>query len=78
MADRQPLTVLKKFRDSRGLTQAALGRELGGISDVTVSRWETGERRIDIGLLPKVAEVTKIPVSELRPDWAERLGMAAE
>lgn len=73
MADSQPLTVLKNFRASRGLTQAALGRELGGLSDVTISRWETGERRIDDDLVPKVADYTGIPRSELRPDLADLL-----
>lgn len=78
MADRQPLTVLKEFRDSRGLTQAALGKELGGISDVTISRWETGERRIDDDLLPRVAEYTQLPRASLRPDLVLLLGEAAE
>lgn len=78
MADRHPLTVLKDFRDARGLTQAALGKELGGISDVTVSRWETGERRIDDDLLPRVAEFTGIPRNQLRPDLAALMSEAAE
>jgi transcriptional regulator with XRE-family HTH domain len=73
MSDSRPLTVLKNFRASRGLTQADLGRELGGLSDVTISRWETGERRIDDGLVPKVAEYTGIPRAELRPDLAALL-----
>jgi transcriptional regulator with XRE-family HTH domain len=68
---------LKTYRDERGLTQEALGKELG-VADVTISRWETGARRIDDALLPKVAEKTGIPKTELRPDLAELLKETAE
>lgn len=72
-----PLTVLRDYRTSRKLTQAALGKELG-VPDVTVSRWETGERRIDDQLLPRVAEITGIPRAELRPDLVALLSGVAE
>lgn len=77
MADHQPLTVLKEFREGAGLTQADLGRELGGLTDVTISRWETGERRISDDLVPVVAAYTKIPRAKLRPDLAALIGEAA-
>lgn len=68
---------LKTYREANGLTQEALGKELG-VTDVTISRWETGARRIDDDLLPKVAEKTGIPKTELRPDLVELLKEAAE
>lgn len=71
------LPELRKYRVGRGLTQAALGRELG-VTDVTVSRWETGLRKVDDELLPMVAEKTGIAKSKLRPDLAALLREAAE
>lgn len=76
MPTHSPLKVLTDFRKDHRLTQAALGRALGGISDVTVSRWETGERRIDEDLLPRVIKFTKIPAGKLRPDLAALLRAA--
>jgi transcriptional regulator with XRE-family HTH domain len=74
MAESHPLKV---WREANGLTQEALGRELG-VTDVTISRWETGVRRIDDDLLAKVSERTGIAKSELRPDLARLLKEAAE
>ena len=68
---------LKTYRDKREITQEALGKELG-VTDVTISRWETGARKIDDELLPMVSEKTGIPKSKLRPDLAELLSEAAE
>lgn len=70
MAENHPLA---KYRDDRGLTQEALGRELG-VTGVTVSRWETKKRKIDDELLPKVAEHTGIAPEILRPDLKKLLG----
>lgn len=36
----------KRIREQLGLNQAALARELG-VSRAAVSRWESGERKID-------------------------------
>lgn len=66
---------LRRYRDGRNLTQEALAKELG-VTPVTVSRWETGTRKVDLPLVPKVAEVTGIPPRELRPDLVEALGAA--
>lgn len=75
MATNNPLTVLKQHRTARGLTQAEFGAKLG-VPDVTVSRWETGERRIDVAFVPKVSAETGIPAEQLRPDLAELLRVA--
>lgn len=42
-----------------------------GVSKPTVSRWESGERKIADELLGKVVEVTGIPARQLRPDLAD-------
>ncbi len=68
---------LKNFRSERGLTQEALAALLE-VDPITVSRWETGARRIDGKLLQAVAEKTGIPKRELRPDLAEVMREAAE
>ncbi len=66
------LPALREYRTEKGLSQAALGKELG-VTDVTVSRWETGRRKIDDELLPMVSEKTGIPKIKLRPDLARLL-----
>jgi transcriptional regulator with XRE-family HTH domain len=71
------LEVLKGYRAARGITQTQLGDELG-VTMMTVSRWETGLRKIDKGMLPHVAAKTGIPKKLLRPDLAELLEEAAE
>ena len=55
---RPPKLFIAEWRDKFGFTQAELGLRLGseGVSDVTVSRWETGERRPDIDTLAATAE----------------------
>jgi transcriptional regulator with XRE-family HTH domain len=64
------LNPLKRFRAANQITQAALAERLG-VTDVTVSRWETGERKIARSLLPAVSKMTGIPATELRPDLAK-------
>ena len=63
------LTVLKKFREERQMSQAQLGQEIG-VAAETVYRWERGSRKIDLDLLPAVAKFTGIARDELRPDLA--------
>ena len=55
---RPPKLFIAEWREKFDLTQAQLGARLGpeGVSDVTVSRWETGERRPDIDTLAAIAE----------------------
>lgn len=54
---RPPRLFLAEWREAHlpTLTQKALGERLG-VSDVTVSRWETGERRPDINVIAAYAE----------------------
>lgn len=68
---------LRRYREDRGLTQDALAKELG-VTSVSVSRWETGARKIDDDLLPRVSEKTGITKALLRPDLAALLEQGAE
>jgi transcriptional regulator with XRE-family HTH domain len=63
---------LKAFRENQKppLSQEQLANLLG-VSRVTVTRWESGTRRVDDDLLPRVSEKTGIPTAVLRPDMAE-------
>lgn len=66
---------LKAFRKSQTppLSQGQLAGLLG-VARETVARWESGVRKIDEQKLPRISEMTNIPVRELRPDLAELLG----
>lgn len=64
--------ALKRYRtETRKITQDALAKELG-VHPLTISRWETGERRIDEDRVPTIAEKTGLSPADLRPDLAER------
>lgn len=65
---------LKLFREKHvpPLSQESLA-DLLNVSRVTVTRWESGARKVDDGLVPKVSLVTGISPAELRPDLAELL-----
>ena len=71
MAD-HPLTIFRETREPR-LSRRDLALILG-VAEVTVWRWEMGERQIEIAKLPKVVQKTGIPASLLRPDLASLLG----
>ena len=55
---------LRRLRESRGLTQKDLAEQLG-VSDKTVSKWETGRGLPDISLLSPLAEALGVSLSEL-------------
>lgn len=65
----QGISPLRTFRQAHEpkLSQAALAEKLG-VTRLTVTRWESGTRKIDPDLVPTVAERTGIPAKELRPD----------
>jgi transcriptional regulator with XRE-family HTH domain len=70
---------LKTFRESQTppLSQEQLAKLLN-VSRVTVTRWESGARKIDDGKLPNVSAKTGIPRTKLRPDLAALMREAAE
>lgn len=65
---------LKSYRENQSpkLSQEGLAEKLG-VARLTVLRWESGERKINRSLLPKVSEKTGIPAKELRPDLVAEL-----
>ena len=56
--------TIKRLREDRGLTQADLANMLG-VSDKTISKWETGRGYPDITLLEPIGEALRISVAEL-------------
>lgn len=70
---------LKTFRENHTppLSQEQLAGLLG-VSRVTVTRWESGARKIDDEKLPVVSAKTGIPRTKLRPDLVALLREAAE
>ena len=67
---RKPCKPIRDYRVRNNLTQKALAGALG-VTDVTVSRWETGTRKIDDAKVHDVARKLEIPARELRPDLAK-------
>lgn len=70
---------LKAFREKQEppLSQGDLA-DLLGVARETVTRWESGARKISEPNLPVVSEKTGIPKRELRPDLAEVMREAAQ
>lgn len=67
------LHPIKAWREQQlpSMSQEALAQRVG-VDRVTVARWEAG-RKPDVGLLPRLVEITGIPAGVLRPDLAEML-----
>lgn len=57
-------TVIKKLREKNKMTQLQLAAKLG-VSDKTISKWETAKGYPDITLLEPIAETFSISVAEL-------------
>lgn len=71
MVQDHPLRAYRLKQEPR-LSQRQLA-DLLGVKRTTVARWETGTRKVDKELLPKVSEATGIAPAELRPDLAALL-----
>ena len=56
--------VIRELREKSRMTQARLAEKLG-VSDKTVSKWETAKGYPDITLLEPIAEAFRISVTEL-------------
>lgn len=66
--------LLKSFR--RNHEPPLTPSQAAGLAKVSRStwfRWESGVRKIDDAVLPRVVEVTGIPAKELRPDLVKIL-----
>jgi transcriptional regulator with XRE-family HTH domain len=57
-------TFLAEWRENRGLTQQQLGDRLG-VTDVTVSRWETGRSLLNTNVLAALAEALDMEPQDL-------------
>jgi len=57
-------SMIKEYREESGLTQLQLAERLG-VSDKTVSKWETGRGYPDITLVEPLASVLGLSVIEL-------------
>lgn len=57
-------TVIKELREKNRMTQLQLAEKLG-VSDKTVSKWETAKGYPDITLLEPIADAFRISVTEL-------------
>ncbi|MCR5119843.1 MAG: helix-turn-helix domain-containing protein [Lachnospiraceae bacterium] len=56
--------VIKELREKNKMTQLQLAEKLG-VSDKTISKWETGKGYPDITLLEPIAEAFRISLTEL-------------
>ena len=56
--------VIKKLREKNKMTQLQFAERLG-VSDKTISKWETGKGYPDITLLESIAEAFRVSVAEL-------------
>ena len=56
--------VIKELREKNKMTQLQLAEKLG-VSDKTISKWETGKGYPDITLLESIAKAFRISVTEL-------------
>ena len=55
---------IAESRKQKGLTQKELAQKLG-ISDKTVSKWETGHGMPDVSIIPELSEILSIGFNEL-------------
>lgn len=56
--------VIKELREKNAMTQLQLADKLG-VSDKTISKWETGKGYPDITLLESIADAFSVSVTEL-------------
>ena len=56
--------VIKELRIKNNMTQKDLASELG-VSDKTISKWETQKGLPDIGMIEDLAKALKVSITEL-------------
>ena len=57
-----PGDFLRIYRENKGLTQAELGKILGGIPRQHISNMERGQRSISINIARKLSEILNVSV----------------
>ena len=65
-------TTIYEFRKNLGLTQEILAAKLG-ITPQSISRWENGQSRPDVDMLPKLASIFGVTIDGLFGYHAENL-----
>lgn len=60
---------LRAWRTDRGLSLSEAAEVLE-TTKATVSRWESGDRKIDFSRVTDISAATGIPAHQLRPDLA--------
>lgn len=69
---------IARLRKEKGLTQEQFG-ELLGVSNRTVSRWETGRNMPDLSILKEVANCLGVPLTDLlEGEYSARKGNGEE
>ena len=56
--------TIKELREKRKITQKELSEKIG-VSDKTVSKWETGKGLPDIGIIEELARALGVSIAEL-------------
>lgn len=56
--------LIQKLRREKGLTQCALAEQIG-VSDRTISKWETGRGAPDVSLLSAVSDALGVNIEEI-------------
>ena len=64
--------VLRSARLEKGWDQAQFARQLGTVSQQTVSRWERGISRPRKAMIPEIAKVLDIEVGRLLVAYERR------
>ncbi|OIN34813.1 XRE family transcriptional regulator [Salmonella enterica subsp. enterica serovar Sarajane] len=63
---------LSLLRKERGLTQAQVAHSLN-VSQQAVQSWEAGRRRVQIPILPAIAEILQVSLEELLKDGESKV-----
>ena len=58
------MTYIQHYRELRGITQVVLAEKLG-VSQGAVSNWENGDRKPDVFMMKRIAEILGCTVDEL-------------
>ena len=64
------LRLLRRVRIEAKLTQAQLAKTLG-VTQARISKYEQGERRIDMLELKSICDATKVPLTEFARRFEE-------
>lgn len=60
--------TIKKFRQSKGMTQKQLAEKCG-LAPITIRQYESGKREPNLETIRKIATVLEVSISDLVVDW---------